>query len=190
MRLLVVCTANICRSPMAEALLAHDATERGAEVVVESAGVRGWDDAPASEGSVDALARRGLDLRGHRSRPTDDAMVDAADLVLTMEVAHLMDLVSGRPDRFARSFTMRELAQRIDALAPSPPPRPADAGWSEWLAVVGEGRSARDLLGARDLDVADPIGRPAAQYRRCADQLASLSTTIADALWGPPGTSL
>ncbi|MCS6969421.1 MAG: low molecular weight protein arginine phosphatase [Planctomycetota bacterium] len=68
-RVLCVCTGNTCRSPMLAALLAAALQRRGIAALVESAGVAAWPGEPASEGAQRALARRGLDLSGHRSQP-------------------------------------------------------------------------------------------------------------------------
>jgi len=68
-RVLLVCTGNICRSPLAEALLKRAIEQRGLEgVEVESAGTGAWDGAPASEGAYLVGLERGLDLSGHRAR--------------------------------------------------------------------------------------------------------------------------
>ena len=88
-RILLVCTGNICRSPLAEALLTHALRERGAaEVSVTSAGTGAWDGAPASEGAYLVGLERGLDLSGHRARLLTREVVESADLVLTMARHH------------------------------------------------------------------------------------------------------
>src|SRR5713226_781570 len=88
-RILLVCTGNICRSPLAEALLRRTLEERGvAGVSATSAGTGAWDGAPASEGAYLVGLERGLDLSGHRARLLTRELVDAADLVLTMARHH------------------------------------------------------------------------------------------------------
>lgn len=88
-RILLVCTGNICRSPLAEALLSHALRERGApDVLVSSAGTGAWDGAPASEGAYLVGLERGLDLSGHRARLLTREVVEQADLVLTMARHH------------------------------------------------------------------------------------------------------
>lgn len=87
---LFVCTGNTCRSPLAELLGRREVARRGWEhVVVESAGSAASIGAPASRGSLEAAARHGLDLSHHRSRPLDAAMVEGADVILTMSAGHL-----------------------------------------------------------------------------------------------------
>ncbi len=89
-RILLVCTGNTCRSPMAEALLRRELEARGVEdVVVESAGTGAWEGVPASEGSYLVALEHGLDLSAHRSRLLTREMVDGATLILTMSRSHV-----------------------------------------------------------------------------------------------------
>jgi protein-tyrosine phosphatase len=85
--ILVVCVGNICRSPMAEALLRREL--RGhEEFTVESAGLGALVGHPAAEHSVTLMSEHGLDIRAHRARQIHPEMVGAADLVLVMEAGH------------------------------------------------------------------------------------------------------
>ncbi len=91
-RILVVCTANICRSPMAERLLAHALRAepepwRSFEIV--SAGIGAAEGHPASENSVWALKRVGLDLSDHRSRAASLELIQSSDCVFGMTHSHL-----------------------------------------------------------------------------------------------------
>jgi protein-tyrosine-phosphatase len=194
--ILVVCTANICRSPMAEALLTRAAERRRATARVISAGVRGLDGAPASDGSVAAMARMGLDISAHRSRPCTPDLLEQADLVVTMEARHVVDLVAMVPDVLGRTFPLGELATAADeahdpALAGPSTGQGGPAGRNElarWLSAQGVGRSTRDYLHDTRFDVADPIGSTRARYRRCAAELDELCDSLADRLWGPPSS--
>jgi protein-tyrosine-phosphatase len=86
---LLVCTGNICRSPLAEAFLLRALKERGIEgVAVTSAGTGAWDGAPASEGAYLVGLERGLDLSAHRARLLTRELVDQADVILTMARHH------------------------------------------------------------------------------------------------------
>jgi protein-tyrosine phosphatase len=108
-RLLFVCSGNTCRSPLAGALAEREVAALGWRVEVRSAGVGAMSGAPASEGSLGAAVRHGLDLSEHRSRPLDDELVGWADLILVMSPSHLLRLaelgVAGKAallDAFAR----------------------------------------------------------------------------------------
>ena len=88
--ILLICTGNTCRSPMAEALLRHKLNGRGVDtVVVGSAGTGAWDGAPASEGAYLVALEHGLDLSSHRARLLTRELVESANLILTMARHHL-----------------------------------------------------------------------------------------------------
>lgn len=87
--ILLVCTGNTCRSPMAEALLRRKLEERGFDdVTVGSAGTGAWDGAPASEGAYLVALEHGLDLSSHRARLLTRELANDATLVLTMGRHH------------------------------------------------------------------------------------------------------
>lgn len=86
MRVLIVCTGNTCRSPMAAAIL--EDLGRGADLEVRSAGVGTVEGLPAAAEAVTVAGGRGLSLAGHRSRPLDPELLEWADHVLVMERRH------------------------------------------------------------------------------------------------------
>ena len=85
--ILVVCVGNICRSPMAEALLKR-ALRGQDDIAVESAGLGALVGHPASSYAVELMDEIGEDISGHRARQIHPDMVRAADLVLVMESGH------------------------------------------------------------------------------------------------------
>jgi protein-tyrosine-phosphatase len=88
---LVVCTANICRSPMGAGLLQHAFAaqpEPLRSLRVISAGVAARDGEPVSENSVLALRKVGIDLAGQVSRAVTQPMLDEAFVVLCMTESH------------------------------------------------------------------------------------------------------
>jgi len=111
-RVLIVCTANICRSPMAMGLLAARLRQDGLEdqVTVSSAGVYGLDGSPASQPGVDVLAERGIDIGDHRARTVNAREITAADLVLVMEEAHRRTLFYNYPQHLGKIFLLSEMS--------------------------------------------------------------------------------
>jgi len=178
---LVLCTANVCRSVMVEALLAHRLAAADASASVRSAGMLDAGEPPAPE-VVRALAAWGLDVRAHRSRRTSEDDLAAADLVLTMAREQLRYAVVTAPQVWPRAFTLKELLRRGQLAGPRPPGQQL----ADWLALAHAGRSRSDLLGDCPADdVADPIGGPPEAYLATAAQLDHLLGQLAELAWGP-----
>lgn len=173
-RILVVCSANVCRSPMARGILG--ARLRSADVIarVRSSGFLGSGHPPAKE-SVAALAEMGIDISPHRSRLTGPALVAAADVVITMERQHVRDLMGVDLSAWPRIFPLRSLVERAQRIGE----RPADEELPQWIERLHAGRKAADLLVADPAeDIADPIGLPLDEFRSTARELDRLLSTF------------
>lgn len=180
MDILLVCTGNTCRSPMAAALLGARLAEAGVAATVHSAGTL-FDGRPATDHGVACMAERGLDTSGHRSRKVTAALVRRPDLILGMARQHVREVVALAPDAWPRTFTLKELVRRGEQQGPR---RPGQA-LGDWLGEVAGGRRASDLMGdSRDDDVADPIGGPKQAYDHTAQELEGLTERLAKLLVG------
>lgn len=86
-RILVVCYGNICRSPIAEALLKRKLKALGLdrEFVVRSAGVRAEPGYPAARGTLAVATAHGLDLTMHRARRLTADMAREADVLIALD---------------------------------------------------------------------------------------------------------
>ena len=98
MKVLFVCTGNICRSPTAEGVMRKMITGEGLEVQVESAGTHDYHvgEAP-DERSQRHAERRGYDLSAQRARQVSPEDFVRFDLILAMDRGHLRQLERLRP---------------------------------------------------------------------------------------------
>jgi protein-tyrosine phosphatase len=193
-----VCMGNICRSPMAERLLALAVRERlvrrgqdpaGAEELVHShsAGTGGWH---AGEEMNPPAARqvigRGGDVEGFAARKLRSDHIDAADLVLTATADQHEYVVALRPDAAARTFVLGEFGRLLAAVDAAALP-PAGVGPQEvhdrGVALVAAAHAARhgtSTLPTDDLD--DPWGRGDQCFSRVADEIEETVHPLAAAL--------
>lgn len=179
MNVVVICFANTCRSPVAEAFLAA-ATSGDPSVNVSSKGLAGGDGS-TPEALVEVLAARGVTLP-----PTSGERLGAesenADLLLFMERSLLREAVVARPALWPRSFTMREFARR----AQLNPPDPTSESFAQWLAILHATRRRDELLGDDPSDdVHDPgLRGEGHEFEAMVDGLAGLTSRIAPFLIG------
>ncbi len=175
---LVVCTANQCRSPMAERLLARRLEQAGIDARVGSAGFLAGG-APAADGAVAALDRLGLDLRDHRSRTIDTDLLDEADVTITMEGAHVVDIATTWSGHGHRAIT---LSDAIDGLAVAVE-QPLDDPQSLRIWAEEVHRASVTSVFDQRRDVPDPMGRSRRAFRTTAGLLDERLGLLVDA-WG------
>jgi protein-tyrosine phosphatase len=121
--ILVLCTANICRSPLAEGLLRHRLEARP-DITVRSAGVAAMVGARPHPIVLDMLRKAQIhNMREHQARQCDLALLRQSDLVLVMEQSHLKWLSSSYPQFHGRSFLMGHWRQRSEVPDPIGQPR-------------------------------------------------------------------
>jgi protein-tyrosine phosphatase len=176
---LILCTGNICRSPMAEALLRERLRSRGVEATVSSAGIT-FDGRAATDDAIRAAASYDLDITEHRSRLMNADLVHRANLVIGMERLHAREAVVLGESLLPRCFTLKELVRRGEAVGA----RRQDESTEAWLARANAGRRPMELLGesAAD-DVADPyLGSPKV-YAACIAEIADLVERLVNLMW-------
>ena len=169
--LLFVCTANICRSPAAEAILRHQLGD-GDRARISSAGVRAHPDLPLDETMARLLAADGIAAPDFRSTEIDASILARASLVVTMTRRHRSTLVTRYPDVLPRAFTLIELAALL-----------AETGPATSLAEYATRRPYLSVTGDQ-LDVVDPYRRRRRIYQRTYAQIHEAVTTIGDVLYG------
>jgi len=104
LRVLLVCSANICRSPVAAALLRAHLGHAGLarRIATSSAGTSvGSPGAPADPRMQELARHRAVRLSRHRAREVSDAVMASSDIVYVMEDVHLDAVVQRWPDRAA-----------------------------------------------------------------------------------------
>jgi protein-tyrosine phosphatase len=176
---LVVCTANICRSPMAGALLSQRLARSGLNATVRSAGMLGDGNPPCPE-VVAVMADYGLDVSAHRSRQMTAEDLERADLILAMARENLRYAAVTAPPTWPQSFTLRELVRRGMAIGP----RSRGESMASWLSRAHEGRERAALLGdSPEDDVADPAGRSQRAYAETAAVLSELIDRLVALCW-------
>ncbi len=106
-KLLLVCVGNICRSPMAEAMLQHELKDK-TDVSVTSAGLGALAGHSASRHAVTLMEERGLDISGHKARQLTPDMISDCDLILVMEKGHRRAIDSVEPAARGKIYRLLE----------------------------------------------------------------------------------
>ena len=188
--LLVVCTANVCRSPLAEEILA-DALPNAS---VSSAGVRALVDAPMCPVSAELLPDAAA--HAHSARQLTPELVAGADLVLAMERQQRSAVVRTLPGSQAKVFTLTEAAALLDGMIERGVEVPADLvglaaalhatrGLAHPPQVEEPKRWWQRARPPEDpLTIADGHGLSDAEHRRAADRVAAAAQDIAGDLTG------
>lgn len=109
--ILVVCTANICRSPVVAALLKDRLAKRGlSDWKISSAGTWAHIKRSAARNSIRVMDEYGLDIHDHKSRLIDEPHLHEADLILCMESGHVEALKVEFPEEAQKIFLFTEMS--------------------------------------------------------------------------------
>ena len=173
-----VCTGNICRSPMAEAILRARATDAGIDVSVSSAGLL-FEGLPAERGAIAALERMGIEVSHHEARIIGPDILGPADLVLGMEHRHVREVVVTEGGDVERTFTLPEFVERAEAAGPR-----QHEDFGPWVAGLAAARTPSELMRADPrLEVIDPMGGSKRVFRQNAARIDELVRRLVAVTW-------
>jgi glycine hydroxymethyltransferase len=109
---LFVCTANICRSPMAMGLFRSFMEINDQMWKIDSAGVFSQSGLPASEFSRIVLLNKGIDIGGYRSKPVSIELISGFNIILTMEERHQLIIKSEFPYCAHKIYKLSEMIHK------------------------------------------------------------------------------
>lgn len=180
---LFVCTGNICRSPIAEALVESRSREFGLPLSARSAGSWAQSGNPATSDAILAADELGLEIQDHEARPVRDHMVREADLILGLAREHRDEVLSLDSQAASKTFTLKELAVLLEALPPALMHADPDAARAR-IAEAHRLRGSSAGPAVRDPDVPDPIGSALFAYRDVAWDILTAVDAVLVGLFG------
>jgi protein-tyrosine phosphatase len=199
-RILTVCTGNICRSPVAERLLQAglDQVLPGG-FVVTSAGTRAMVGEPIQPPSAKIVRTFGGNPENFAARQLTSKILRGVDLVLTMTSGHRGEVLQLDASLLKRTFTIREFARMLDVLDERAAAAPAGAGTgggtddggrradpltantASWRGLPARAAAVRHLslpADSAENDIIDPYRRGPETYAQMEDELAPAIVSI------------
>ncbi|MEV6863446.1 hypothetical protein AB0M44_20880 [Streptosporangium subroseum] len=181
-RILIVCTANIVRSPMAETMAKAMLRSSSCPILVASAGTHARVGHPMAPYALTTLANLGLDGSAHHARLLDSALVNRADLILTMETEHRGLAVTMEPSAMHRTFALREFAHLAEGRNIR---HVSDTVGRAHAVVQSVARRRGTPDRRRSVEIVDPYGGPPEQYEECARTIGNSLSRVLGELLGP-----
>ena len=161
-----ICTGNRFRSPLAAAFLAREAR---VPLRIESLGTLKLGPVPALPEAIELARRHGLDLASHTARTIREVDLEPFDLVLGFELSHISAAVVDGKAREANTFLLAELVSLLESGSSPDGDGPAERA----RARVARAAATRGMPSA-ELELPDPLGRPARAQRKIAERLETL----------------
>ncbi|GHJ58684.1 hypothetical protein NOK12_12020 [Nocardioides sp. OK12] len=170
LRVLFVCTANICRSPYME-LTARRLAGSDPTLEFASAGTHGFKAEAMNPPMIEVLTEGTTGHDEFRSRPLTNAELAWADVVLTAEASHRQFILDDNPALFRKVFTLGQFVETVGDIG-------SELHGRELLAAMQHRRG----IASADLDVDDPYRRGPEAARTAADHMDRLLTVAIRAL--------
>jgi protein-tyrosine-phosphatase len=173
--ILLVCTGNLCRSPLVEAMLRRELADEGIDAEVSSAGLEALPGVRPDRRLRRVAGELDVDVDEHRSRAVSLRDLRAADLVLTMTNEQAEQVLALDPSAAGRVATLRAASWRAQIVGGRPVP------FAEWVSrLVGVVTDSEAMRPDVAFDIPDPMGGPLREYRVMGDEVRSLVQVLVD----------
>ena len=187
LNVLIVCTGNICRSPLAERLLQSRLTAAGIPAIVTSAGTRAMVDHPMTDEAAFLVSQYGAEPTLHAAQQLTTVRIAAADLVLTATREHRGEVVSLHPRANRYAYTLNQFARLVKAnlqeVGPSAVEPVETPTINNYLAEIATMKGLTlPPTWPEDDDIEDPYRRSGEVYDRVGSVIDSAVTSITTAL--------
>jgi protein-tyrosine-phosphatase len=118
MKIIFVCYANLCRSPLAEGIFKKllERSGKSDSIIVSSAGIHAYEGSPPASKSVQVAKERGIDISGYGGVQLTEELVKDADLVLTLDESVKHHIISYYTNDSKKVVTLKECAGDTDYL--------------------------------------------------------------------------
>ena len=182
-----ICRGNRFRSPLAQAFV--EQLTLGLPVQVSSAGTLEAENAPALPEARQIAAVCGVDLSGYRSQRLSALSLEAADLVIGFEEAHVRRAIVDAGAPRANTFMFRELVRLLEECAPAPDTTTVERARTA-VTFADDLRRRNPTAAGEGTGVPDPLGRSWKVQKEIAVQIRELSLELAQHLFGVAGSEI
>ncbi len=182
-----ICRGNRFRSPLAQAFV--ERLTLGLPVQISSAGTLETENAPALPEACQIAALCGVDLSGHRSQRLSELSLEAADLVIGFEEAHVRRAIVDAGAPRTNTFTFRELVRLLEKCAQAKEAMTVER--ARTAVTLADDLRRRDPTAAgANTGVPDPFGRSWKVQREIAVQVRDLSLELTEHVFGVAGSGI
>ncbi len=150
MKIMFICTGNICRSAMAEAMLKKLAKQKNKEIEVYSAGTTAYTGDVCTENAIQVMDEYGIDIRKHRATNIKESKIEEMDLILCATTSHKQMVNYLYPNLKEKVYTIKEYAEK------------------------------NDINKSTNINISDPWGFSTEVYRKCAKEIEENLEKIID----------